>query len=486
MNQMKRRQFLTLGAGLAAGLLHPKAPAQANRKANTPNIIIIFADDMGFGDIGINGAEGHGTPNIDRMAAEGMQFSDFYCGRSVCSPSRAALLTGCYPIRVGVKTNFNPRSKNGLHPGETTIADLVKQRGYATAMYGKWHLGHLPEFLPTEQGFDEWYGLPYSNDMWPFHPDPRYNFPDLPLMEGKKILEYNSDQTKLTRTYTERTVQFIEAHQDEPFFIYLAHAMPHVPLFTSERFKGKTARGTYGDVLEEIDWSVGAILKTLKARGLDKDTLVIFTSDNGPWLLYGDHGGSAGPFREGKGTMFEGGLRVPGVMWWPGKIPAGSVCKELASTIDFLPTIAGLIGAPLPERKIDGLDIWPLMSGRPGAKTPHEAFFYYFGTHLQAVRSGKWKLHFPHDYGIVVKPGQGGMHGERGTAKIGLSLFDLKKDEGETTNVAEEHPKVVARLEKLAEEMRKDLGDSGTKRPGPGMRELAWADGARPTQRPRR
>ena len=347
-------------------------------------------------------------------------------------------------------------------------------------MYGKWHLGHLPDFLPIKQGFDEYYGLPYSNDMWPYHPDPRYNFPDLPLMEGEKILEYNSDQTKLTGEYTRRTIKFIKEHRDEPFFIYLAHAMPHVPLFTSKRFKGKTKRGTYGDVLEEIDWSVGQILKTLKKLDLDEDTLVIFTSDNGPWLLYGNHGGSAGPFREGKGTMFEGGMRVPCVMWWPGKIPGGEVCNELSSTIDILPTIAGLTGAPLPERKIDGLDIWPLMSGKPGAKTPHEVFYYYFGVHLQAVRSGKWKLHFPHDYNIVATPGVDGKHGKGAKVMIGLSLFDLSKDEGETTNLADKYPEVVSRLEKLAEEMRKELGDSAQNRPGPGIRELAWEEGARP------
>ncbi len=480
MTKMKRRSFLTLGAGIAAGLLRNSAQAAPKRKGNTPNIVLIFCDDMGFGDIGVNGAEGYSTPNIDRMAAEGMQFRNFYAGRSVCSPSRASLMTGCYPLRVGVKNNFGPKSRNGLHPGEMTIADVVKQKDYATAMYGKWHLGHLPDFLPIKQGFDEYYGLPYSNDMWPYHPDPRYNFPDLPLMEGEKILEYNSDQTKLTGEYTRRTIKFIKEHRDEPFFIYLAHAMPHVPLFTSKRFKGKTKRGTYGDVLEEIDWSVGQILKTLKKLDLDEDTLVIFTSDNGPWLLYGNHGGSAGPFREGKGTMFEGGMRVPCVMWWPGKIPGGEVCNELSSTIDILPTIAGLTGAPLPERKIDGLDIWPLMSGKPGAKTPHEVFYYYFGVHLQAVRSGKWKLHFPHDYNIVATPGVDGKHGKGAKVMIGLSLFDLSKDEGETTNLADKYPEVVSRLEKLAEEMRKELGDSAQNRPGPGIRELAWEEGARP------
>ena len=472
MKNVRRRILLILLIGIALCLVQVATAARAKENAKLPNIIVIFADDMGYGDIGINGAEGYTTPNIDRMAAEGMQFAEFCAGRSVCSPSRAALMTGCYPLRVGVKSNFGPKSTNGLHPDEMTIADLVKQRGYSTAMYGKWHLGHLPDFLPTEQGFDEWYGLPYSNDMWPFHPDPRYNFPDLPLMEGKKILEYNSDQTKLTTEYTKRTVKFIETHKKKPFFIYFAHAMPHVPLFTSEKFAGKTKRGLYGDVLEEIDWSVGQILSTLKRLDMDENTLVIFTSDNGPWLLYGDHGGSAGPFREGKNTMFEGGMRVPCVMWWPGKIPAGSVCNELASTIDILPTIAGLTGAPLSDRRIDGLDIWPLMSGRSGAKTPHEAFYYYYSTNLQAVRSGRWKLHFAHDYGMVAEPGGGGKPGKRGTGKIALSLFDLKKDEGETTNVAAEHPEIVDRLKKLAEQIRKDLGDSSRRQPGPGIRKL--------------
>ncbi len=257
-----------------------------------PNVIIIFCDDMGYADIGPFGAKGYRTPHLDRMAKEGTIFTDFHVGRSVCSPSRAALMTGCYPVRVGVPGNFGPGSKTGLSPDEVTIAEIVKQKGYATAMYGKWHLGHLPKFLPTQQGFDEWFGLPYSNDMWPYHPERRYRFPDLPLMEGPKILKAAvkpEDQVHLTTWYTERTVKFIERNQDRPFLIYLPHAMPHVPLFVSEKFQGKTERGLFGDVIGEIDWCVGQILDALKRHGIDEQTLVIFTSDNGPWLLYGDH-----------------------------------------------------------------------------------------------------------------------------------------------------------------------------------------------------
>ena len=440
-------------------------PSPAERTQPLPNFIIIFCDDMGYADVGPFGAEGYTTPNLDRMAAEGMIFTDFHAARSVCSPSRAALMTGCYPVRVGVPGNFGPGSKTGLSPDEVTVAEIVKQKGYATAMYGKWHLGHMPKFLPTAQGFDEWFGLPYSNDMWPHHPEQGtlYRFPDLPLMEGPKVLNpavEPKDQVHLTTWYTERTVRFIDENKDRPFLVYLPHAMPHVPLFVSEKFQGKSQRGLFGDVIREIDWGVGQILDALKKNGVDDRTLVLFTSDNGPWLLYGDHAGSAGPLREGKGTSFEGGFRVPCVMRWPGKIPAGKVCRELASTIDVLPTIAALVGAELPgDRIIDGKDVRPLMFGEPGAESPHGVFYYYAGRNLQAVRSGKWKLVLPHAYGYPNPPGTGGQPGLRASANVGLSLFDLDADVGETHNLADEHPDVVQRLQALAEVARADLGD---------------------------
>ena len=433
-----------------------------------PNIIVVFCDDMGYADIGPFGAKGYKTPHLDRMAREGMKFTSFVVARSVCSPSRAALLTGCYPVRVGVPGNFGPGSKTGLHPQETTFAEIARTRGYKTAMFGKWHLGHRPKFLPTAQGFDEWYGLPYSNDMWPFHPEQgtRYRFPDLPLMNGTKVINPRvqpKDQVHLTTQYTERAVAFIKKNRSRPFLIYLAHAMPHVPLFVSQKYKGKTKRGLYGDVISEIDWGMGRILGAIRDLKIDKQTLVIFTSDNGPWLLYGDHAGSAGPLREGKGTPFEGGYRVPCLMWWPGTIPAGRTCNELASTIDVLPTIARLTGGSLPKNTIDGKNILPLLQGQKGAKSPHKAFFYYSGRRLSGVRSGRWKLMFAQPYGVPDPPGKDGKPGRRGRRKLPLSLFDLESDVGERKNVADKHPEIVKRLQRLAEAMRKELGDGPRK-----------------------
>ncbi len=439
-----------------------------------PNIVLIFTDDQGYQDVGCFGSPDIETPNLDRMAAEGMRYTDFYVAQAVCSASRAALLTGCYPNRIGILGALGPAAKHGIHDNELTLAEVVKQRGYATAIYGKWHLGHHRQFLPVHHGFDDYFGLPYSNDMWPYHPSTA-KFPPLPMIEDDQVVDDDvtaEDQTHLTTWYTERAVKFIEEHCHEPFFVYLAHNMPHVPLFVSEKFKGKSKRGLYGDVIMEIDWSVGQILDALKRLDLDDQTLVIFTSDNGPWLVYGDHAGCALPLREGKGTMFDGGCREACIMRWPGKIPAGSVCRELAATIDILPTVAGLLGVELPKgRVIDGKDIWPLMSGQRGAKSPHEAYYFYWGRELQAVRSGKWKLHFPHQYRTLVEPGHGGQPGTYRQAEIGLALFDLESDIGETTNVADKYPEVVERLKALAEQARDDLGDSATGRQGRNVRQ---------------
>ncbi len=312
-----------------------------------------FTDDQGYQDLGCFGSPDIKTPNIDRMAAEGMRFTDFQVAQAVCSSSRAALMTGCYSNRVGIVGALRPNSKIGISDREMTLAQLVKRRGYATAIFGKWHLGDRPEFLPTRHGFDEYFGLPYSNDMRPTRARP--NYPPLPLIEGEKAIETNPDQSKLTTWYTERAVEFIERNKDRPFFCFVAHAMPHVPLYVSDKFKGKSKRGLYGDVIMEIDWSVGQILDALRRLGIAEKTLVMFLSDNGPWLCYGEHGGRALPLREGKGTMFDGGCRVPCVAWRPGAVPAGTVCKELAATIDVLPTVADLIGVELPkDRIIDG------------------------------------------------------------------------------------------------------------------------------------
>jgi arylsulfatase A-like enzyme len=433
-----------------------------------PNIIVILADDMGYADLGCYGAKDYPTPNLDRMAKEGMRFTDFYVAQPVCSASRTALLTGCYPNRVGILGALGPKAVHGISDREKTIADVLKTRGYATAIYGKWHLGHHPRFLPTHHGFDDYFGLPYSNDMWPKHPTAK--FPDLPLIEGDKVIATNPDQTRLTTWYTQRAVSFIEKNKDRPFFLYVPHTMPHVPLHVSDKFKGKSRVGLYGDVIMEIDWSVGQILAAVKKNGLDEKTLVIFTSDNGPWLSYGDHAGRARPLREGKMTTFEGGVREPCLARWPGKIPAGSVCHEPAMTIDLLPTFARLAGASLPAHKIDGLDIWPLLSGQHGAKCPHEALFFYWNNELQAVRSRQWKLHFPHTYNSLEKGGAGGKPGKLVKRTIELALFDLKNDVGETTNVAAKHPDVVKHLQALADKIRADLGDTATKAKGEGVR----------------
>jgi arylsulfatase A-like enzyme len=454
----------------ALSLVHTSAAWAADPAGRPPNIVLIYADDLGYSDVGCFGAQGYTTPNIDRIAKEGVRFTDFYVAQAVCSASRTALLTGCYPNRLGILGALGPGSKIGISDDERTIAQVLKPRGYATAVFGKWHLGHHPQFLPTRHGFDEYFGLPYSNDMWPKHPTSR-SFPDLPLIDGEKVVATNPDQRNLTTWYTERAVRFIAANKERPFFLYVPHSMPHVPLHVSDKFAGKTQRGLFGDVISEIDWSVGQILTALKEHGLAERTLVVFTSDNGPWLSYGDHGGSARGLREGKGTAFEGGVREPFVARWPGHIPAGTVCHQPAMTIDLLPTFAHLAGTEVPDdRIIDGRDITPLLLDQPGARSPHEAFYFYWGLELHAVRSGRWKLHLPHPYQGLTTPGAGGTPGKYDKKTIGLALFDLESDPAETTNVAAQHPDVVQRLQQLAEVARADLGDSATQRKGKNVR----------------
>jgi arylsulfatase A-like enzyme len=476
----------TIGLGAASMALLGWTSCQRKKAfQGRPNVVIIFTDDQGYADVGCFGAEGFQTPNLDRMAEEGIRFTDFYVAAPSCTPSRAALMTGCYPQRVSMPHVILDKAKIGINEDEFTMAELFKQQGYDTAMFGKWHLGHHPEFLPVRHGFDTFFGLPYSNDIWPFHPQSeRYDFTDLPLIEGEEILEYNPDQTKLTTWYTERAVSFIDEHKDSSFFLYVAHNMPHVPLYVSDKYKNNSERGLYGDVIEEIDWSVGEILAALKRNGIDDRTLVIFTSDNGPWLSYGNHAGSAKPLREGKGTTFEGGMREPCIMRWPGTIPADSECREMATAMDLLPTFANLIGGHLPEdHVIDGKDIRPLLFGKRGAKTPHEAFFYYRGWRLEAVRSGKWKLHVPHEYGTLTdKFGSDGIPADYGnnrilaTERIGLSLFDLDNDISETTNVADDHPEIVKRLLEYMQEVREDLGDRIQGVKGKGVRPCGRVD----------
>ncbi len=476
MNTRLRFLALTVLCVAASGW-HSDAglTGQVDQGRRPPNFIIIYADDLGYADVGpfSSTRDQHTrpqTPNLDRMASEGIRLTNFYVAQAVCSASRMALLTGSYPNRVGITGALNHTAKHGINPNEMTIAEVLKQRGYATAIYGKWHLGHHKPFLPAQHGFDEYLGLPYSNDMWPRHPQQKDFYPDLPLIEGDEVIQHDPDQSQLTTMYTERAVGFIERQRDKPFFLYVPHAMPHVPLFVSDKFKGKT-RGLYGDVIAEIDWSVGQILDAVRRAGQDDNTLVIFTSDNGPWLSYGDHAGSAGPFREGKATAFEGGVRVPFLARWPGRIPKNSVANLPAMTVDLLPTLAALAGAPVSsERIIDGRDMWPVLANRPGAKPPHEALYFYWGTELHAVRAGSWKLHLPHPYQSLDTAGGGGVPGKYVRRELELSLFDLASDPGETTNVAEKNPAVVKQLLEHVERAREDLGDSLTKRTGKNLR----------------
>jgi arylsulfatase A len=430
-------------------------------ESRLPNIVLIFADDLGYGDLSCYGRREYQTPHLDRLAREGMRFTDFHVAAAVCSASRAALLTGCYPQRVGILGALGPNSKQGIHADEVLLPELLKRQGYATAIYGKWHLGSREPFLPTAHGFDDYFGLPYSNDMWPFHPAAA-GFPALPLMEGTKTLHLNPDQTKLTQWYTERAVRFIEKNQNSPFFLYVPHSMPHVPLFVGYDHYGKTGAGLYGDVIAEIDGSVGKILDTLERLKLADSTLVLFTSDNGPWLAYGNHAGSRGKLREGKGTTFEGGMRVPMIARWPGVVPPGRTCDELCSTLDMLPTFAAMAGTAAPnDRQIDGHDIGSLLRGEEGAKSPYEAFYYYWDYRLDAVRSGPWKLHFPHAFpSLSGEAGRDGKPAGIAEGRIEQSLFHLGDDPGETRNVIDEHPEVVQRLEDIAAAARDDLGDA--------------------------
>ncbi len=441
---------------------------EENPVSEMPNIIVILTDDQGYADLSCYGAKGFSTPNIDALANSGVRFTNFYVPQPVCSASRAGLLTGCYPNRIGVHGAFVPNAVKGLNPNETTLAELVKQKDYATAIYGKWHLGDAKKFLPTNHGFDEFYGIPYSNDMWPNHPwqGTIFDFPPLPLIENETVIDTLEDQQFLTKALTQKSLSFIEKNQDKPFFLYLAHPQPHVPLFAGKEYIGTTERGLYGDVISEIDWSVGEIMKKLESLDLRKNTLVIFTSDNGPWLAYGDHAGSADPLREGKQTTWEGGVRVPGILSYPEQIPAGMVSDVPIMTIDLLPTIAGLIGLDLPENTIDGKDVWPIITGK-SSKNPHDAYYFYFGTNeLQAIRSDEWKLVFPHKY--VSLDGQpGGKDGlPAKTTRLEITkpmLYNMEEDMGETKDLSAEYPEIVEKLTNLANQKRQEIGDALTK-----------------------
>lgn len=439
-----------------------------------PNIVVIFTDDQGYEDLSCFGSPDIKTPNIDKIAAEGAKLTQFYVSQPVCSASRSSLLTGCYANRLGIHGAYGPSAGKGLNPNETTIAEILKPLGYATAIYGKWHLGSEPQLLPTRQGFDEYFGIPYSNDMWPYHPwqGSIFDFPVLPLLENETIIDTLEDQSMITTQYTERAVSFINKNKDHPFFLYVPHSMPHVPLFVSDKFKGKSDRGLYGDVIEEIDWSTGEILKALKENNLDENTLVIFTSDNGPWLSYGARSGEAHPLREGKGTAWEGGVRVPCVMRWPGHITSGTIIDKPAMTIDVLPTIAALTGAALPKNVIDGKNMSDLILGSSNYQSHHKAYyFYYKQNELHAVLSGdgRWKLYLPHRYrslngrvgtddGLPIDYDQNDMEE--------MELYQINADIKEKHNVLDQHPDVVKELLVYVEQARVSLGDALTERVG--------------------
>lgn len=474
---MLDRFFILFFRPIALGLilLYFSGCTKKDGVSDKPNIIIIFTDDQGYQDVGCFGSPDIETPHLDQMAREGIRLTDFYAAQAVCSASRAGLLTGCYPNRLSVHGAYMPKSEEGLNPSETTIAEMLKPLDYRTAIFGKWHLGDHPEFMPNNQGFDEYFGIPYSNDMWPLHPQqgPVFDFGPLPLYENETVIDTLTDQTSLTTQITERSVEFIKRNKDNPFFLYMAHPQPHVPLFVSDKFKGKSKRGLYGDVIMEIDWSVGQVLKTLKTEGLDKNTLVIFTSDNGPWLSYGDHSGSALPLREGKGTALEGGQREPFIARFPGQIEAGEVSDIPMMAIDLLPTIAHLTGAQLPDRKIDGKNAWDLLTGRSVSSPQKAYFFYYRKNELHGVRYGKWKLYFPHTY-RTLNGREGGKNGlpvayEYNTIDH-IELYDLSNDFRETNDVASEYPEVIAQIKVLADQMRGELGDALTGKTGTGNR----------------
>jgi arylsulfatase A-like enzyme len=460
---MNRTSLFLLAVAICLAFLSLSVRGQESSK---PNFVVIFCDDLGYGDLSCFGNPSIKTPYLDRMAAEGQKWTQFYVASPVCTPSRAGLLTGRYPIRNGMtsakRVVLFPDSAKGLAPSEVTIAEVLKEKDYATAAVGKWHLGHLPEFLPTNQGFDTYYGIPYSNDMDRVADAPNYRemandpnwYPDtnsynVPLMDGEKVIERPADQNTITKRFTEKAVEFIEVNQEKPFFLYLAHSLPHIPLFCHPDFRGKSLGSLYGDVIEEIDWSVGQVLETLRKTGLDKNTVVVFSSDNGPWLSFKTHGGSAGPLRAGKGTTFEGGQRVPTIFWGPGIVEPGMV-TEMGSTLDLMKTFAAMSGAESPsDRKMDSFDLSPVLRG--DGKSPRTDFHYWTRAEIHAIRSRKWKLHLkqrePINYGKAVELAE-------------PELYDLAADISETYNVAKKYPDIVADLQAKLKAHLADAADS--------------------------
>ena len=447
--------------------------------SKTPNVIFILTDDMGFSDLGSYGSKMINTPNLDLLASEGALLNSYYSSQAVCSASRASILTGSYPNRIGISGALGPNSKTGINPNEFLMSEMFKQQGYNTAIYGKWHLGDNPKFLPTNHGFDDFYGILYSNDMWPYHPERPDSYPDLMLYDYDKPIEVLTDQSDLTMELTNKSISFIEKNKDDPFFLYLAHPQPHVPLFASSEFKGRSDYGLYTDVIEEIDNSVGLIIKSLKENKLDRNTIVVFTSDNGPWLSYGDHAGSTGIYREGKGTTWEGGQRVPCIVWYPNEIEPNTVLSTPFMGIDWLPTFAKLTNSTLSKNKIDGKNIWENLTGKT-FEDPHEAlFFYYHKNSLHAVRYGDYKMYFPHRYRTL--------NGKKGRDDgqpikyeyvnlLREELYNLKTDPSEIKNIINDFPDLAKKITTLANNKRKELGDDLTNVLGSEIREVGKID----------
>jgi len=441
-----------------------------------PNIVFILTDDLGFADLSTYGSEFINTPYLDNMASGGAKLTSYYSSQAVCSASRAAILTGAYSNRIGINGAFGPKSNKGINEKELLISEMLKENGYKTGIFGKWHLGDADIFLPTRHGFDEFFGILFSNDMWPFHPEFPNAFPDdLLLYKNENPIETLIDQSDLTKRITDESIRFINENKNNPFFLYIPHPQPHVPLFASKQFKDSTGNGLYADVITEIDFSVGRVLKALEDNGLSENTIVVFTSDNGPWLSYGDHAGSSGIYREGKGTAWEGGQRVPCIVKYPKKIKSGLVIDEPLMGIDWLPTFANVTNSRMSSNKIDGKNIWPLLISKT-IKSPHEAlYFYYKSNELHAVRSGDWKLYFPRSYrslngrnggkdGIPVKYDQNIVYEKE--------LYNLKDDPIELNNIIKDHSNIVIKLEQMGNNARNDLGDKLTNVEGTGRREV--------------
>lgn len=453
---------LTRRGFLGSALLSTAGRSPAAKTSERPNFVIIFLDDAGYADFHPFAKPDYATPNVARLAGQGCRFTNFYVPQAVCSASRSALMSGCYPGRTKVFGAHGPRAR-GLDPSFATLGNVLQPAGYRTAVFGKWHIGDQEDTRPPARGFDESCGLMYSNDMWEHHPENPQAYSKYPLQywnNGKVTIERVTPdhQQHLTSWYTDRAVDFIRSNRKDPFLLYVPHSMPHVPLFCSKRFRGKSGKGLYADVMMELDWSVGEINKALKHADVENNTLVMFTSDNGPWTSYGNHAGRT-PFREAKGTGFDGGTRSPCIVKFPGRIKPGTVSSKAWCTVDVLPTFAALAGAGLPRNPIDGQNLWDLVSGNPGAANPHEYYPFSTGSNFEGVLSGdgKWKLHLPHDYRVLVQAGNDGAAGKYRQETIPLSLFDMESDPFETTNVLEKYPEIAARLQQYAERHRKEF-----------------------------